>query len=451
MGEAAKDIVTGRLVDFVHGLELSGLPSSVRHECERALLDAMGCAVGGARHEIVERAHGVLREFAGPPAASLLGRAEQSDPLHAALINGLAGASYSFFDTYSDALLHPGGPVMAALLAAAERKRVTGEHFLVAFAAGVEAACRLTKTIALPPAEGNLSWSQSGIIGGIASALAVGKLIGLNPNQLRWAIGIAASESAGTRVEHGTMAASLIFGRATQSGLRAALLAEKGFTSSARPIEDRHGFASVFSSKPNYEALTDGLGQRYELSQNTYKPFPTGIVVHAAIDVMLRLKKEHLFEATAIRKIKVLVTPNALTFGFRPQPANDLEAKFSIQHWVAAAALRGKAGIGEGTPDVVRDPEIVRLRSVADVEADASLPPNGARLTVDLADGRHLEASVEHCVGSPGNPMSDEALEAKFLEQCERLIGPLRSRALADLCWNILALEDAADLARGAC
>ena len=451
MSETKRDIATGQLVDFVHDLDSAMLPGAVQHECVRALLDAIGCAVGGARHEIVERAHGALREFSGPLTTSLLGRAERTDLLHAALINGLAGAAYSFFDTYSDALLHPSGPITVALLAVAERKRVSGAEFLAAFAAGIEVACRLTKMAVLPPAEGNVSWSQSGVVDGIAAALAAGRLLGLRHDQLRWSLGIAASEAAGTRVEHGSMAASLIFGRAAQSGLRAALLAEKGFTSSASAIEDRHGFASVFSNKPNLGALVDGLGGHFELSRNTYKPFPTGVVVHPAIDVMLRLKKEHLFDGGEVRGIDLHVTQNAVTFGSRPQPANDLEAKFSIQHWVAAAAMTGRAGIREGAPEVVLDPEIVRLRSATRVEADPSLSPYSARLAVELADGRRLESLVAHCVGSPEAPMSDQELETKFVDQCEPVIGRPRSEALAEMCWRIGELADAAELAQAAC
>jgi len=451
MSEAGKDIVTGRLVEFVHGLEYDALPAVVRHECVRAVLDAAGCAVGGARHEITERVHGALREYSGPATTSILGRAERADPLHAALINGVAGAAYSFFDTYSEALLHPSGPVAVALLAVAERKTVTGAEFLTAFAAGIEVACRLTKMVALPPAEGNISWSQSGIVGGMAAALAAGRLLGLGTEPLRWALGIAASEAAGTRVEHGSMAASLIFGRAAQSGLRAALLAEKGFTSSARPLEDRHGFASVFSTRPNYEALVEGLGSRFELLHNTYKPFPTGVVVHPAIDAVLRLKKEHPFQGADVEGIAIFVTPNAVTFGDRPDPANDLEAKFSIQHWVAAAALRGRAGIREGALEVVLDPQTVRLRSATTVKADSSLPPHGARLNVDLATGKRLQIVVEHCVGSAGAPMSDEALEAKLIDQCDPVIGRRRAEALAATCWRVPDLDDAAELSRASC
>lgn len=449
MADASNDIATGPLVQFVHGLRFSDLPQPVRRESTRALLDAVGCAVGGARHEIVDRAHNALRPFSGAPTTTILGRAEQSDPLHAVLINGLAGAAHSFFDTYSEALLHPGGTVACVLLAICERIPVNGEAFLTAFAAGVEVACRLTRMTILAPAEGNISWSQSGVVGGIAAALAAGKLLRLSPYQLRSAIGISASEAAGTRVEHGSMAASLIFGRAAQSGLRAALLAAHDFTSAPRPIEGRHGFASVFSTKPNFVAVKDGLGSRYELLQDTYKPFPTGVVVHPSIDAMLRLRREQVFNSDDIRRISLSVTPSAVTFGDRARPKDNLEAKFSIQHWVAAAATYGKAGLAQGANAIVMDPAIIRLRSLVEVQSDPALPPHGAKLTMDLNDGRQLQYMVEHCVGSPANPMSDAELETKFIEQCTSVIGELRAKELAALCWRVVELTDAADLARG--
>lgn len=450
MADLTSDSATGALVEFALGLRLADLPDDVRHEATRALLDAMGCAVGGARHAMADCAHAALRDFCGPPTTTILGRAEKADPLHAALMNGLAGAAYSFFDTYSDALLHPGGPVLSALLAVAERRPVTGAAFLAAFACGVEVACRLTRMTSLPPAQGSMSWSQSGVAGGVAAALAAGRLLGLPPRQLHSALAIAVSEAAGTRVEHGTMAASLIFGRAAQSGLRAALLAEGGFTGSAFAIEGRHGYAAVFSAAPNLAALTGRLGAEWELRHDTYKPYPTGVVVHPAIDVMLDLAARHRIAADQVTGIRLWVTPAAVSFGDRPDPADDLQAKFSIQHWAAVALAFGRAGIAEGANAVVHDAGIRRLRSVVTVTPDPLLPPYGARATVDLADGRQHAVSVAQCTGSPGNPMSDAALDAKFRQQCTPVIGGPAAERLSALCWGVTDLASAAALAAAA-
>ena len=444
------DAFTERLVGFVDDLDADRLPASVQHECVRALVDAVGCMVGGGRHPLVNLAHGALSEFFGPAQAQLFGRGERTDMLHAALLNGLAGAAYSFFDTYSDALLHPGVPAAAVLLALSERNPVSGPEFIAAFAAGMEVACRLTKCTALPPAEADMGWSQTGIICGAATALAAGKLLGLGRDQLGWALGIAASEAAGTRAEHGSMAASLIFGHAPQTGLRAALLASRGFTSSPRTIESRHGFASTFAKRPNLPALVEGLGEVFELLRNTYKPFPCGIVNNSSIDAMLQLKEQAGFESSTIARIEMKVSKGAATFGMRPNPVNEQEAKLSLHHWVAAAALHGRAGIAEGRLSVVQDPEIVRLRAAMNVEPDPSMAQDAAEMTVVFADGSKVHKRIEHCVGSIDTPMSDAQIERKFIDQAGIVIGTDRAVDLAAACWKVASLPDVSVLAREA-
>lgn len=452
MTDASQTAYTHGLVDFVTGLDADRLPDAVRHECVRGLVNALGCAVGGGRHALVDRAHAALSEFAGTPTASLLGRGERTDLLTAALLNGTAGAAYSYFDTYSDALLHPAGPVVSALLACAERTPVSGVAFLSAYAAGVEVACRLTKAIAVSPAEDQMAWSQSGIACGPAAALAVGKLMGLDARQMAWALGIAISQAAGTRASHASMAASLIFGQAAQTGLRAALLAAKGFTSTDGTVEDRYGFASVFARKPNLPALLAELGQEFELMRNTYKPFPCGLVIHPAIDAMLRLRADRGLEDSAqIERIELAVNAGAMSLGFRPDPKDDLEAKFSVQHWVAAAARTGKAGFAEGALAVVKDPEVRRLRSIIDMQADEALAGDAARIAVTIRGGNRLVHNIEHCVGSEVSPMSDRDLETKFIDQVELVIGPERARDLLALTWKVATLPDAAVLARQGC
>jgi 2-methylcitrate dehydratase PrpD len=331
-------------------------------------------------------------------------------------------------------MLHPCGPIFVVLLALAERTQVSGRAFLVAFAAGVEVACRLTKSLAVAPADANMAWSQTGIVCGPATALAAGKLLGLDHEQLQWALGISASESAGTRATHGSMAASLIFGRAAQSGLRAAVLAQKGFTSSSDSIERGSGFAEVFSRRANLPALLDGLGVEFELLANTYKPYPCGTVIHPATEAVLTLKRQHGFLASDISQIILEVYKGAVEFGFRPQPKDDIEAKVSVQHWAAVAALCGKAGIGEGTIAMVQDPEVRRLCKSMLVTPNASFNPSAAQATVVLRSGERLACRVDNVIGSVERPMTDQQVTEKCVDQAELAIGSDRARELVTTC-----------------
>lgn len=451
MSDPTGEMVTSRLVDFVSDLDARFLPPAVQHECKRSMVDSIGCIVGGSAHAVVACATDTLSEFFGPAQASLLGQNRQADVLHASLINGLAGAAYSFFDSYSAAHLHAGVVHAAALLAVSERIAVSGEDFLSAYFAGLEVACRLTKAIALPPAEADIGWSIGGIVCGLSSALAAGSLLRLDRDQLTWALGIAASEAAGTRAEHGTMTAALIFGQAAQTGVRSAILAADGFTSSPRSLEGNHGYARMFSKRANVETLVENMNERYEMPFTTYKPFPTDIAIHPGIDAMCRLRAEHRFGSREIARVQVSASGLAATFCDRPNPADELEAKFSLQHWVAAAAAYGKAQLEQGKIEVVQDPEIKRLRAAIEVTADADLAWDAIRMSVELTDGRHLETHIAHCVGSAQSPMSDSEIDAKFIAQASLAIGHNRAAPLVKMCWDVENLADVSVLARSAC
>jgi 2-methylcitrate dehydratase PrpD len=443
--------VTDRIVEFALEFNENALPVEVRRVVKRSFVDSVGCIVGGSVNPMVPRARDALSDFFGRPEASLLGQGTSSDLLHAALINGLAGAAYSFFDSYSSAHLHPGVAHTAALLAVAERTKSSGAELLSAYAAGLEIACRLTKAIALAPAEANIGWSIGAIISGVSSALSAGRLLGLSGEQSASALGIAASAAAGTRSELGTMTGALLFGHAAQVGVRSAILGSKGFTSSARSLEGKYGFASMFSKRPSLPALVEGLGERFESLSISYKPYPTDIAIHASIDAMLRLNGVHGLSSTEIVRIQVDASDIAASFCDRPSPVSDLDAKFSLQHWIAVAAVRGAAALSEGRTDVIQDPEVARLRSVTTMTMDPSLEWDAARVVVELRDGRSVEENVVHCTGSPSSPMSDSALQSKFLSQAEVAIGRARATDLVELCWNVDSLPDVSVLPRSAC
>ena len=450
MNGSPDEQVTNRIVDFARTLDAQRLPTAVRHEFTRSFVDSVGCIVGGSSHAAVANATATLSSFFGPAEASLLGQGKQADLFHAALINGLAGASYSFFDSYSSAHLHAGVVHAAALLAVAERTKVSGADFLSAYCAGIEVACRLTKAIAVPPAQADIGWSIGGIVCGLSSALAAGKLLVLDHHHLTWALGIAASGASGTRAEQGAMTAGLLYGQAAQVGVRAAILASGGFSSSARSLEARHGYANAFSKQPNLRALVENLDETFEGPSTTYKPFPTDIAIHPGIDAMLRLKSKHAVVSSDIKRVHITVSELAATFCNRPSPTDELEAKFSLQHWVAAVAVHGKAQLEQGRLDVVQDPEIARMRTATVVVADPSLEWDAVRMTVELADGRQLTEEVAHCVGSPESPMSDGDITDKFIAQAGLAIGYERATDLVASCWSVKELPNVSALAEAA-
>src|SRR2546425_6095722 len=261
--------VTRTLAHYVVSGSYADLPPAVCREARRTLLNWMGCAVGGSRHEAVDVAISALAPFSGPPRASVLGRRERMDILNASLMNGISSHVFDFDDTHLKTVIHPAGPVASAILALAEHRPVSGREFLHALVLGVEVECRIGN--AVYPAHYDRGWHITGTTGVFGAAAAAGRLLGLSEQQMRWAFGLAATQPVGLREMFGTMTKSFHPGRAAQNGLTAALLAKEGFTSSEVGLEGRTGWAHVLSTACDYGQITRGLGDHYEILLNTYK------------------------------------------------------------------------------------------------------------------------------------------------------------------------------------
>jgi len=438
--------VTATLARYVVGARIEDVPAAVRKEAARTLLNWTGCAIGGSRHETVDRAIRALSSFAGPARATVLGRRERVDPLHAALFNGISSHIFDFDDTHLRTIVHPAGPVASAILAWSEHRPVSGAAFLHALILGAEVECRIAN--AVYPAHYDVGWHITGTVGPFGAAAAMGKLLGLNERQMVWALGLAAVQPVGLREMFGTMTKSFHPGRAAQNGMTAALLAEQNYTSSDHPIEALRGWANVLSTARNYAEITSGLGEHFELSQNSYKPFPCGVVIHPAIDGALQLRAEHQLRAETIRAIELRVHPLVLELTGKQAPQSGLDAKFSVYHAVAAAIVAGKVAEPQFSDDAVRDPATVALRKRVTAVVDRSIAEDQVRIAITLEDGRRLQKYIEHAVGSAKNPMSDAQLEVKFRGLVEGILPAARARHVMDLCWNVEKLESAAEIAR---
>jgi 2-methylcitrate dehydratase PrpD len=451
MLHTSRQLEITRIADYIVAARPEDLPEPVRREALRSFVNIVGCTLGGAQHDVIGLADDVLSEFSGPPQATLLGRARRADALHAALINCFGSSIHAFDDTHEQAVVHPSGPVAAAVLAMSERKRIAGPQFLLAFALGVETVCRLSKAISVPPAKGAFAWSQTGITVGIGAAVAAGKLLELDPPRMRSAIGIALSQAAGFRAMFGSMCSSLMTAHGAQTGLRAAILAEKGFTGSESALEGPYGFLDVFSEQPDLPALAEGLGTRFEILRNTYKAYPCGVVIHPIIDACLELRQTYALDPADIAAVSVRVTSKALALTDRRHPKSRLESRVSLYHWVAVAFIRGTARIEDmDTNTAVLEPTIAGFQDRVETVSDDTIALDGAEVTVRLRDGRSLVSRVEHCVGSASRPMTDSDLEQKFTGLAEGVIGPVRTRDVLGMCWGVERLPDVGALARAA-
>jgi 2-methylcitrate dehydratase PrpD len=440
--------VTRRLARYLVEATFDDIPEEVRREGCRSILNWAGCAVGGAQHPTLDAAISALKPFSGPEQASLFGRRERFDILHAALLNGMSSHVLDYDDTHLKTIIHPAGPVASAIFAMAERRPTSGEHLMLGFVLGVETECRIGN--AVYPEHYDIGWHITGTAGVFGAAAAAGKLLGLDEQKMAWALGIAGTQSSGFREMFGTMSKSLHPGRAAQNGLTAALLAESGFTSSEQVLEAPRGFAHVMSTARDFGEITEGLGERFELSLNTYKPFACGIVIHPVIDGCIQLREEHGLSGAEIERIEAKVHPLVLELTGKPSPRIGLEGKFSVFHSAAVAIVLGRAGAQEYTDAVVQDSGVIAVRDRVEATADPAIREDEARLTVTLRDGQVLNKHVEHAVGSLARPMTDSELEAKVHGLSDEILGRGGADRLIDLCWSVDRLPDAGDLPRAA-
>ena len=303
--------------------------------------------------------------------------------LTATLLNCLSSAAYSFDDTHAEAIVHPSGAVATALMALAEQQEITGEQFLLAFVLGIDVACRLSKAVSVSPAKGDIGWSQTGIAAGCWGCGR--RRQGAEPRSAvhrhgQWeSLGLQAS---GFRVAHGTMSATLIFGHAAQTGLRAAILAQHGLTAPSAALEGKYGYASLFATQSHLAYVTDSLGTSFEVEALAYKPYPCGVVIHPAVDAALEWYGVHRSGSARIERVFIKAHPDAMALGFRRHPAGVLEAKVSLCHWVAAALSHGRASIAEGQQEAIDDPAVAHVRNVIEVESDRALGSDAAVMTV---------------------------------------------------------------------
>ena len=313
--------------------------------------------------------------------------------------------------------------------------------------------------------------------GSIGAAVAVSKLLGLSIEQTSHAIGIAATQVIGLREMFGAHTKSFHHGRAAQSGLMAAVMAQGGYTSSLQALEAKRGWANVVGatkSKAQLEAdldkwlgigaasagekhggvgLPDGGTGRWEILRNSFKPYPCGIVIHPIIDGCSQLHhdlKERGLSVHDIASVHATVHPLVLEPTGKAKPRDGLEGKFSFYHGAAIGLLYGKGTPSQYEDNVVQDSGVIAIRDRIQGTADGNINADETRIVVTMQNGQTLEKYVVHAVGSLEIPMDDEALEVKFKDQCVGVLGE-GVHAASEACWRIEDVEDVGSIVKLLC
>jgi len=379
--------------------------------------------------------------FSGGKQATVIGRRERIDVLSAAFLNAAGANVLDFCDTHVPTAIHPTAPLAPPLLALGELQRpVSGRDLILAFVLGQEVECRIG--LAISPSHYNRGWHITTTCGVFGAAAGSGKLLGLAERQMIWALGAAATQAAGLCECLGTPAKSVGVGNAARNGLWAALLAAKNFSGPAEPLNGKQGYYNALAETPDLGAITDDLGKTFEIMATSYKPYPCGFVMHAALDCVLDWRSDHA-DATVT---KVVVTGNPL-LGIRtdrPQISNSAQSQVSVQHGIAAAIVTGRVGVAQFADPCVNDPAIAALRGKVEVVRDESFSTVSSAVTITTADGKTFELKQPAARGSDDNPMSDRDLEDKLRDAAA---GWNPRHDVAPLIEAIWTIDNSADIA----
>jgi 2-methylcitrate dehydratase PrpD len=438
--------VTAALAAFVSASAAPALPAGAAHDTGRAVANWLACALGAIDDPSVAAVLGVASGLGGNAQASVVGRRARLDVVNASLVNAVAANALDYDDMHVPTLIHPTGAVVAAAFALGEHRRASGQTLIAAVAAGIDVECRLGA--ALFPRHYDSGWHITSTLGTLGAAAAASVIAGLDATRTAHALGIAATQTGGLRAMLPNACKSFNIGRAAAGGALAVLLAEAGFDSEPRALEARFGLFDVFGWPADPAAITDGLGERYRVSEISLKPYPCGVVIHPVIDACLALAQVHDLAPDRILSVTIFVHPRTIELAGKQHPDSEIGGRFSFFHAAALAFTRRSAGLAAFDGAAADEPRLQALRGRMAAKADDRLLPRQARVVVRLDDGTQLEHAVDHPSGSPARPLTDAQLREKFMELACRSTDNDRARGLFDACMGLDRLPDVADLRR---
>jgi 2-methylcitrate dehydratase PrpD len=436
-GNAIKG-TTDAVRTFIGSANLRQMPATVVNEGKRCLIDNVGVLLAGSTAEGSK----ILREYAqksnGTKESTVLGRSAVMVPAaYAALANAGSAHALDYDDTQLSTtpdrtfglLTHPTTPALSAALAVAERMGASGSAFLEAYLIGVEVECKMAE--AIDPNHYERGFHSTGTFGVFGAAAAAGKLMKLTPAQLAHMLAIAASLSAGIRVNFGSMSKPLNAARASENGVFAAELASHGFTGGENGLDGQWGFFQVLGDGADLDRIVGKLGQTWSIVNPgvSFKPYPCGSLSHPSMDAMMKVVKDHDLKPDQIKAVRLRAGNNILEPLRYGVARNELEAKFSVPFLMSAVILTRRAGMREFTDEFVQSPAAQVMMQRVTAVRDAGIEKQGfdkirSVVEVDLVDGRKLvQPSDDRYRGGPDNPFTRADLKAKF-DDCAGLVLP---------------------------
>jgi 2-methylcitrate dehydratase PrpD len=437
--------ITERLAAWVAGLDVRAQARGVRRETAERLLDTLGGALAAVREPSARIAADEALESGGREEAVVLGRGARVPAAAAALANGIAAHSLELDDYHHRSVSHPAVAVVPAALAAAERAGAHGATLLSAVLAGYEVACRVGSVMPSGSVHSR-GFHATGLWGTFGAAAAAARAMGLDAAGTARALGIAGSTPGGLFefIHEGAWTKRFHGGWAAHAGVMAAALAARGYTAPATVLEGRYGFFRAFfgDAAADLAAVTEGLGERFEILNGTYKFHACCGYCHTPIDGALAVARRERLAPAAIERIEVGLFDEGLRIvgGQAPakyRPRTPVDAQFSVPYSVAVALVRGRALVDEFALEALDDPAVLglaeRVATVPDPDMQAIYPRYyAARVSVFTKDGRRVDEVVKSPRGSPESRATTEDVVAKFRAVTARILAEDRASAVVE-------------------
>ncbi len=430
---------TEALSEFVVDSDINDLPDEVIEASKRCLLDWMGVTLIGMEDPSIRMLIELIREMGGQKQASIIGYRIKTNVLNAALVNGTASHIMDYDDAHVGSRSHPSAPLIPALLAISEYRKLSGSEFITAFVLGFEVSTRIG--LALGKAYYNLGWHSTAILGRLGVAAGVGKLLKLNTEGLATALGLAATNAGGLRRVFGTMGKSLHAGKAAMDGMFSALLSRGGFTAPRDILDGESNFLEMFSPEYDPDQIIQGLGKDYQILKNSFKWYAACLFIHPPIDGLIWIRKKYHPDPNLIHRIDIEVSPSCLAVTNKTDPKNGLEGKFSIYFCAALAIENGEIRENQFTQEMVNDDRIRNLMERINLTGNESLEETQANVSVKLKNGVQYFNHVAAPKGDPQNPLSFDELVEKFKDLTRPVLSEHRISQVINLVQNLQELE----------
>jgi len=442
---APKETVTAKMSQWAAGLRYEDLSKDAVYQAKRFLLDSVGCALGGYQQHDVKIALEVLDEVAGRGPATVIGTGKRIDAVSAALANALMIRCMDYNDIYwKQDPSHP-SDIFPAALAGCERAKSNGKELIVGLVLGHEFEMRLCE--AAFPGIRERGWHHATLTA-FVSPIVAGRALHLNWEQIQHAIGISASRHATLgAVTAGklTMMKNTVDPMATQSGMLAALLAEKGYSGPEHVIDGKEGLTHCFGPEWKLNLLTDGLGEGWRITQCGMKFFPTEALTHTPISAVLDLVKDNDLHPEQVTKIQIRSLARAADILSDPSkydPHTKETADHSLPYVIAAALVERQVTPVQFTMEKIMDPtiraQLKKVEVVADPEIEKVFPAlQRVVVNISTADGAMYSKKLDYPKGDPRNPLSDQEIEEKFSALAEGVLSAKAQKKLIDGIWNL--------------